>query len=108
MEALVVMPVRRSGNGVGQSPESHKDKVHREAGPYQEARFAESPHLANAVVNDVSHGKDQQSARNVYRSDGYLLCLEHVCRYQADAKEYAEKHKQHTHLFVFCLHFLVF
>ncbi len=40
--------------------------------------------------------------------EGDLLCFEHVCCNETNAEEDAEKHKQHTHLSCFLVHFLVF
>lgn len=69
MEALVVVPVRRARNGVGQRSEQHEDEVHGEACPYKEPCLAESPHLTHAVVDNVRHRKHEQSAGDVHRSD---------------------------------------
>ena len=104
MEALVVMPIRCTGNGIAQGTERNEEEVHEEPQPDKQSCFSVAPHLAYAVVDDVRYGKHQQSAGDVDPSERYLLCLKHVCRNKADAEEHAEKHKQHAHGIVSVIH----
>ena len=89
-------------------PENHKEKVHQETHPNHEARPSVSPHLDEAVVDDIRDGEDNESGRHFKRSERHLFGFEEISCYQADAKEHAHQHKGQAHGGFFVRHILVF
>ena len=71
-------------------------------------RLAVAPHLAHAVVDDVRHGEDQQSAGQVDAKHINLFGLKNIGRDEASAEKHAEHHEQHAHFSFQIVHFLVF
>ena len=105
VEALIPVPVRRPRNPVRYGTHDDEEEVHGETHPYQHTRTLIAPHLAHHIIDDVADGEYDDTRCQVDRSKRELLCLQYVCRNQADAEQRAEKHKQHTDFpFVFLFH----
>ena len=107
MEARFVVPIGCARNPVAQSSHCDEEKVHGKAAPYQQAGLAKTPYFANTVVDNVRHGENNQPTRQADGAYSYLLGLQQVCQNEANTKQYAEKHKQHTDVLFTLNHSLV-
>ena len=68
----------------------------------------QTPYFAYHIIDDVAHWEYDETTGQGNWPEGDLLCFEYVCCNETNAEENAEKHKQHAHLSLFLVHFLVF
>ena len=73
MKPFLILPIRGTGDGVGDACQHHKGKIDQESGPYQDACTAIAPHLAHHVVDNVGNRKDQQPSCQMERPK--TICL---------------------------------
>src|SRR5574344_2667025 len=107
MKSCIIGPKRSTRNPITYSSQRNKEEVHGKTGPYQQTGFPKSPNLAYAIIDDITYRKDNKATCQHNRAYYNLLRFQHICRNQANTKDYTEKHKQYTHLFFIFFHFLV-
>ena len=94
-EGFISLPEGWGRNDSGNATQRHDEEVHQETHPDDETGLAESPHLGDAVVEDVRDREDDESAgeRDV-AIDAEYFGLQEIGGDEAYAEEDAHQHEE--------------
>ena len=106
IEVFLPLPERRGGQGHGRLGQKDEEEVHGKARPNDEPCLAESPHLGDAVIDDVRDGKDDEAGRDGECTDLHHFGFEQVGCDEADTEKYPHEHEGYRyglvlHMFLF-------
>ena len=81
-----------AGNQTASCPIPTTKKIHQKATPNNQACFFKSPHLRYAIINNIRHRENQQSASNRQTKQINNLGFQKICRYKAYIKNNTQQH----------------
>ena len=92
IETFCTIPKWRSRQPNSQLSHTYHKKIHQKATPNNQACFFKSPHLRYAIINNIRHRENQQSASNRQTKQINNLGFQKICRYKAYIKNNTQQH----------------